>query len=237
MRRKQLKKELKRISGKPDDRKKAAFLDHIYESDMSASSFVKAQIPFIKAYVWFMSGFLFILLCIGIGNARCQWQAWPVSAMMPFGVLIVTSEMNRAERYRMQEFELVTYFSAKAALMARIFIIGLVQMIILLILIPAACIKTDMSLYQAALYMLCPYCLSAYLNLRALCKVHGENANYICVALSAGVSVLFVMFTNLAKVIQAADSGCFLLFSVVFMVLTMVEGKKYVKQMEELAWN
>lgn len=200
-------------------------------------SFVKAQIPFIKAYVWLMSGLLFVMLCIGIGSARCQEQFWPVAAMMPFGVLIVTNEMNRAKRYGMQEFETATLFSAKAALMARIFIIGLMQGVILLISVPAACVRADISFFEAAFYMLCPYCLSACLNLRVLCRLHGENANYVCMAVSAGVSVLFAVITNLPLAIQAADTGCFLIASMILSAIAVMEGNRYFKQMEEFSWN
>ena len=184
-----------------------------------------------------MSGLLFLLLLIMIGNAKCQEQIWPVSAMMPFCMLILTNEMNRSAKHRMHEFEMATLFSAKAALMARVLIIGLVQLGILLFTIPTACVRADMTLFQAAFYMLCPYCLSACLNLGVLCRMHGENAEYVCIAVSSMVSVLFVVLTNLSRMLLLADSGCFLLLSVIFMVIAAIEAKKYLNQMEELAWN
>lgn len=237
VRKRELKQTLKAMKAEPDIASRNQFLDQIYEPNRSIRSFVKAQLFFIKAYLWLMSGLLFVLLLLIIGNAQCQEQIWPVSAMMPFCILILTNEMNRSRKYRMHEFEAVTLFSAKAALMARILLIGLVQLGILCFTIPAACARVDMTFFQAAFYMLCPYCLSACLNLGVLCRVHGENAEYVCVAVSAGVSVLFVTITNISRIIRLADSGCFLLLSVIFMVIAVIEARKYMNHMEELAWN
>ena len=64
-------------------------------------------------------------------------------------------------RYREIGKQMTTLFSAKAALMARVLIIGLVQIGILLFTIPTACVRVDITFFQAAFYMLCPYCLSA----------------------------------------------------------------------------
>ena len=237
MRKNEVKKTLKTVEIKPDRIRKNEFLDQIYEPDLSIRSFVKSQFFFIKGYLWLLSGLLFLLLLIMIGNAKCQEQIWPVSAMMPFGILILTNEMNRSAKYRMHEFEMATLFSAKAALMARVLIIGLVQIGILLFTIPTACVRVDITFFQAAFYMLCPYCLSACLNLGVLCRMHGENAEYVCIAVSSMVSVLFVVLTNLSRMLLLADSGCFLLLSVIFMVIAAIEAKKYLNQMEELAWN
>ena len=234
---KELKQKLKAVKAEPDMELGNEFLDRIYEPNLSIRSFVKAQFSFIKGYVWLMSGLLFLLLLVAIGNAKCQEQIWPVSAMMPFGILILTNEMNRSAKYRMHEFEMATLFSAKAALMARVLIIGLVQIGILLFTIPTACVRVDITFFQAAFYMLCPYCLSACLNLGVLCRMHGENAEYVCIAVSSMVSVLFVVLTNLSRMLLLADSGCFLLLSVIFMMIAAIEAKKYLNQMEELAWN
>ena len=174
-----------------------------------------------------MRGLLFFLLLLIIGNAKGQEQIWPVSAMMPFGILILTNEINRSRKYRMHEFEAATLFSAKSALMARVLIIGLVQLGILCFTIPAACARVDMTFFQAAFYMLCPYCLSASLNLGVLCRVHGENAEYFCIAVSAGVSVLFMTIMNISRIIRFVDNGSFLILSVIFMMIAVIEAKKY----------
>ena len=234
---KELKQMLKEAKMEPDTESRDEFLEQIYEPDLSVRSFVKSQFCFIKGYVWLMSGVLFLLLLLIIGNAKYQEQIWPVSAMMPFGILILTNEMNRSRKYRMHEFEAATLFSAKAALMARVFVIGLVHLGILCFTIPAACVKVDMTFFQAAFYMLCPYCLSACLNLGVLCRAHGENTEYICIAVSAGVSVLFMTITNVSRMIRLADNGFFLLLSVIFMIVAVIEAQKYMKLMEELAWN
>ena len=234
---KELKQMLKEAKIEPDTESRDEFLEQIYEPDLSVRSFVKSQFFFIKGYVWLMSGVLFLLLLLIIGNARNQEQIWPVSAMMPFGILILTNEMNRSRKYRMHEFEAATLFSAKAALMARVLVIGLAHLGILCFTIPAACVKVDMTFFQAAFYMLCPYCLSACLNLGVLCRAHGENAEYLCVAVSAGVSVLFMTITNVSRMIRLADNGFFLLLSVIFMIVAVAEAQKYMNHMEELAWN
>ena len=234
---KELKQMLKEAKIEPDTENRNEFLEKIYEPDLSVSSFVKSQIFFIKGYVWLMSGFLFLLLLLIIGNAKCQEQIWPVSAMMPFGILILTNEMDRSRKYRMHEFEAATLFSAKVALMARVFVIGLVHLGILCSTIPVDCVKVDMTFFQAAFYMLCPYCLSACLNLGVLCRTHGENAEYICVAVSTGVSVLFMTITNISRIIRLADNGFFLLPSMIFMMAAITEARKYMNHMEELAWN
>ena len=105
MRKNEVKKTLKTVEIKPDRIRKNEFLDRIYEPDFSIRSFVKSQFFFIKGYVWLMSGLLFLLLLIMIGNAKCQEQIWPVSAMMPFCMLILTNEMNRSAKHRMHEFD------------------------------------------------------------------------------------------------------------------------------------
>lgn len=234
---KELKLALKAVKAEPDIGRRNEFLDRIYEPNLSIRSFVKSQLPFIKGYVWLMSGLLFLLLLLIIGNAKSQEQIWPVSAMMPFGILILTNEINRSRKYRMHELEAAALFSAKAALMARVLIIGLVQLGILCFTIPAACARADITFFQAAFYMLCPYCLSASLNLGVLCRVHGENAEYFCIAVSAGVSVLFVTITNISQIIRFADNGSFLILSVIFMMIAVTEAKKYLNYMEEAAWN
>ena len=158
--------------------------------------------------------------------------------MMPFCMLILTNEMNRSAKYRMHEFEMATLFSAKAALMARVLIIGLVQLGILLFTIPTACVKADMTLFQAAFYMLCPYCLSACLNLGVLCRMHGENAEYVCIAVSSMVSVTLCECLRIFhECFCWLTVDAFYFLSVIFMVIAAIEAKKYLNQMEELAWN
>lgn len=71
---KELKQMLKEAKIEPDTENRNEFLEKIYEPDLSVSSFVKSQFFFIKGYVWLMSGFLFLLLLLIIGNAKCQEQ-------------------------------------------------------------------------------------------------------------------------------------------------------------------
>ena len=111
--------------------------------------------------------------------------------------------------YREIGKQMATLFSAKAALMARVLIIGLVQIGILLFTIPTACVRVDITFFQAAFYILCPYCLSACLNLGVLCRLHGENAEYVCIAVSSILYYITIIMLILDPVYLCLLSGCF----------------------------
>ena len=129
---------------------------------------VRVQLRYIRKRVW-LAGTAAAALCLGAG-ALPGWnadRAWALSALLP---------LEQACRYDLRQLVL-----------ARAWLLGLGQLPVLAAALAAA---GPVWGAVAALYLLAPYLLAAWLCLWALGACRGPEAPFACAAACVGVAVL-----------------------------------------------
>lgn len=130
------------------------------------------------------------LLLLGIMMGISRYISLPymgvLYGLVPFLVMLSVTESMRSFRFGMTELEGAALFSLKSIIMMRMLLLGMGNMFILLVL---AFIRSNRWMMEFV-YLLVPYFITAAGGLAIFRKHSGMEGNYMCLALSAGISVL-----------------------------------------------
>lgn len=163
---------------------------------------------------------------------------WVVSAFVPFLGLLAVTENARSTVYGMSEFEMSTRFSLRSVILARMGVLGVLDIFVLCCLTPLCCIGNHFSLLQTGSYLLVPYLLTVNIGLWITRRFRGKEAIYGCM--------------SVAVLISGANTGLHFIADFVyqffyikwwFVMSTFLVGRVIyemyctIKQTEELAWN
>ena len=149
---------------------------------------VRVQLRYIRKRVW-LAGTAVAALCLGAG-ALPGWnadRAWTLSALLPLGLLAAAAELGRSAPCGMAELEQACRYDLRQLVLARAWLLGLGQLPVLAAALAAAGPVWGAA---AALYLLAPYLLAAWLCLWALGVCRGPEAPFACAAACVGVAVL-----------------------------------------------
>lgn len=184
-----LKKEIPEAfeAPKPDRQKKESFLKTLPQPQISMPQFILIQAAYLRKKTLFLS---ILLLLPALAGAYCTDAntLWNVSAIIPFLGLFAVAEGTRSMVYGMDEFEMSTRFSLKSVMLARMSILGLVDLFILFCLIPLCCIASSISLFRTGIYLLVPYMLTVNISLWIAHHFHSKDVIYACMSIAVLVS-------------------------------------------------
>lgn len=238
--------DLKQIYKAPNPAGKDAFLRELKqstdkkpeESGISFFGFLRYQIPYISIWSWLLGGSVFLLTILSTRYAD-EKAVWAAAAFMPFLALAAAAESGRSMQHGMDELELSSRYCLKTVIAAKLFIMGISNLIVLL-----ACIfvierdnRTGV-LFNGAMLMI-PYLTSAFLNLWIVRKIRGRESIYVCLGASilvSGANIIggstgrFVIYDHLGAagmLVMLLGAG----------ILTGRECMKLMKQSEEYVWN
>lgn len=224
---------LQQAFGAPASRNKRAFLRRMPRQEVGLGTLILSQAAYIRKWVWAVSFLLFGLVVLLAQYVELD-IIWMLSAIMPFAALLIVLEFARSSAYGMSELEMSSRFSLRTILLARMVMLGAVQLIGLLLTIPV----TRVRLLQNGVYLLVPYLLTAMLGLVAVRRLHGKESMYVCGSISAFVCVLCPLLPHFAPVLYEEQSAMLWLLAAVLLLAGLVkEYKKTMNQMEELLWN
>ena len=217
----------------PEPKRKRAFLRKMPRQEAGLSSLLLSQVAYIRKWVWVVSFLLFGAAVVPAEYLKLE-SIWALSAVMPFGALLLMLEFARSATYGMTELEMASRFSLRTVLLARMSLLGIAQ---LLGIVPAAAVL-GVQLLKNGAYVLVPYLLTAVLGLMAVRRLPGREGMFVCGSISVCVCALCpVSRLYLPGVYGAELFGWWIVATVVLAAVLMKEYGKTMNHLEEFAWN
>lgn len=216
-----------------EPKNKRAFLRMLPRQEAGFWTMLLSQAAYIRKWVWAVS-FLLFGSVVWLAQYMKLESIWVLSAVMPFGALLLILELGRSITYGMTELEMTSRFSLRTVLLARMSMLGIVQ---LLGLIPVATVL-GVQLLKSGVYILVPYLLTAVLGFMAVRRLPGRESMYVCGGISAFVCVLCpVSRLYVPKLYGAEGTFLWMLAAVLLMAVLVKEYGKTMNHLEELTWN
>lgn len=221
----------------PDQQEKAKFLRTLAIPRISMWQFVLIQITYLRKKVLILSGLFLLPALMGAGGIKPD-TLWVISALIPFLALLAVTESVRSAMYGMQEFEMSTRFSLKSVMLARMSVLGLLDVIVICCLIPLCRIGSNTSLLQTGLYLMVPYLLTVNISLCLTRWFHGRESFYGCMCAAVLVGGGGWMLHIIAGFIyQLCYIHWWIILSVFLIGKMAQEICHTIRQTEELVWN
>lgn len=232
-----LKKKLQEAFTAPVPTRKKEFLKKVPQTEISNLSFVMSQFGYIPKHIWALFGFTFgaAIVC---GCFMEKNVLWIISALIPFIALSLLTENARSCIYLMAELEMTARFSLKSVMLARMGILGFSHLLLMMFLIPLCAVYNLANVFQAGLYILVPYMLTAFIGLWTIRKMDRAESIYVCMGVAIGVSGMNIFVQRIfPAAYEMKYTSIWLIGFAVLAVLVVREIKRCLKQTEELAWS
>lgn len=257
MKKKNLKQELLKVyqippaSGKQDffqSRRWNEALDRVSLSTgspgrISFSEFLRIQAGYIRLRNWLLSFVLFFTaLLFSTGAVREAGITSPqfmgiLSACIPYLALATVAEGSRSVRFGMEELEMHTRFSLHSIVCARLFLTGIVDLLVIGMLIPFLHAAWGTGLAAISGALLIPYLLTCSLDLMILRRLRSRNSISVCAAASTGISAGCLLLSTAGPGVWNVLSLSALPAVFLLGIAAVIESKKYLRQSEESIWN
>ena len=127
---------------------------------MSHGEFLAGQLFYIEKWVWVLSGMLMLFTILACSRNTGNYP-FALTPLLAVGIL---AETGRSYRWKMAELEYAARFSLRSIVLARMFLVGLIDTAGLLIVTFAVWSYLTYSLIRVFLYMMVPYLLAAFLG-------------------------------------------------------------------------
>ena len=231
-------KELCR-SGEPEGKREffsrlqAQGLLHRRPVVMNHGEFLARQLCYIEKWVWMLSGMLmlFIIWACSMNSGNYPFALTPLLAA---GIL---AETGRSYRWKMEELEYAARFSLRSIVLARMFLVGLIDTAGLLIVVAAVRSYLTYSLLRVFLYMMVPYLTAAFLGSlyeRKKRRDAGLGCIVICILSSAVFAAAPIFVSSLY------EESLTIIWAAAFILLICslaVSVREQMREMEEPIWN
>lgn len=162
--------------------------------------FVLSQIAYIRKGIWWLSAMIFACACFlaaspGMAGDGAQDRVlWGIAALAPLLAMTVIAESGRSETWEMAELEMVTRFSLRSVVLARLGILGLENLVMLTLFVFVGRggdpVGQEGGVLQTGLCILLPYLLTCFLGLWIVRRFRGQQAVYWCFGMAVCVSVM-----------------------------------------------
>lgn len=221
----------------PNQQERARFLRTLPKPKISTWQFVFIQFTYLRKWVL---AFSILLLLPGLSGAYriSRNTLWVVSALIPFPGLLAVTESTRSCAYGMSEFEMSARFSLKSVVLARLSILGAVDLTVLCCLIPLCSVGSKFPLLQTGLYLLVPYLLTTTISLWITRRFCSQEAVYGCMGAAVFVSLANTGLHFMADfVYQLSYMNRWIVLLLILMGKLIYELYYTMKQTEEYPWN
>ena len=232
-----MKRQLQEAFDAPAPFHREEFLRSYPMQQISTFSLIVTQAGFIRKGIW-----IFSLCVFGLGLYKAHLldpdTLWELSALAPFVAMTLLSENARSKAYGMADLEMSCRFFRKSILLARMGCLALSHFLLLCLLTPLAYICSDFTILQVGVYLLVPYLLTVVLGLWVTRKIPGRESLMACAFITAGVSSLGMLLKYRFSSLWTTGywNGWFVTL-LLLLLLSVLEVRKTVKQMEEARWN
>ena len=224
----------------PEPKKKQMFLKNLRPSEISTLEMLCRQAGYIRGTVWIFAAAVIVFVLFG------SWKQLPdtqelVPEIMPFLAAVSVLENRRSRKYGMIELEMVTRFSFKSVLFARMLIPGITCLVILAVASPVIAMAFGGETLLTAMHMLIPYLVTMSICLQVERSPLGRRLEYGSLAAAALISVLMIWIKNYAAALvngyaeMIRDWG--VLIVLILAMVTAFEQWRTLNSTEEPAWN
>ena len=233
---KEMKKMLQTAYEAPEPLRKEKFLKKLPKAQISHMEFMLLQAAYMKKWVWIVS---VLVLGIALKSASLleRNMLGVFSALMPFIALTVTTENTKSAAYGMEELEMVSRFSLRSVVLARMGILGGVHFVLICCLIPVSLQNQIYGPLQAGVYLTVPYLLTVIPGFMAARRIHGKESGYACAGIAVIVSVIFITQGSNGVIYREKYFSWWLAAFFVLIIMLGAEWRRTIKETEELAWN
>ncbi len=235
----QLKRSIQKAfaAPKPNQQEKVKFLRSLPQPQIGMFRFILVQASYVRKLSWALSG-LILLLALFCAYNISQDTLWVVSAFVPLLGLLAVTESTRSMTYGMSEFEMSTRFSLKSVVLARMSILGLINLSIITFLTPLCRIGNNFSLLQTGMYLMVPYLLTVNFSLWIARRVNGKETIYGCMCVAVIVSGIHTGLHFVTDLIyQEIYTSWWLVLSILLLIEMVYEIHCTIKRTEEYTWN
>lgn len=226
-------------SGGPESKKEffsrlqAQGLLHRRPVAMSHGEFLAVQLFYIEKWVWVLSGMLMLFTILACSRNTGNYP-FALTPLLAVGIL---AETGRSYRWKMAELEHAARFSLRSIVLARMFLVGLIDTAGLLIVTFAVRSYLTYSLIRVFLYMMVPYLLAAFLGSLYERKKRtdaGLGSIVICLLSSAVFAAAPIFMSSLY------EESLTIIWAAAFILLICclaVSVREQMREMEEPVWN
>lgn len=208
----------------------------IQKQSISRTSFFWQQAGYIRKTVWFASAIFFVGAWF-IGRTVEKDSVWAVAALIPFLAFVMITETMKAVTCHMEELEMSARYSMKDVVVARLVILGVMNFLLMLCLIPFLAKQNILTGWETGLALFVPYLLTATLELWAIRKVRGREAVYFCMGIAVCVSGLQLMLQSVDVVLYSGNTVQMCVAAGILLAGFARECRCVIKQTEEYVWN
>ena len=200
---------------------------------MSHGEFLVGQLFYIEKWVWVLSGMLMLFTILACSRNTGNYP-FALTPLLAVGIL---AETGRSYRWKMAELEYAARFSLRSIVLARMFLVGLIDTAGLLIVTAAVRSYLTYSLLRVFLYMMVPYLLAAFLGSLYERKKRmdaGLGSTVICL-LSSAVFAAAPIFVSILY-----EESLTIIWAAAFILLICslaASVREQMREMEEPIWN
>lgn len=203
---------------------------------ISKKNFFIRQAGYIRKTVWLISAMFFAGAWF-IARDVEKNSVWAVAALIPFLAFVMITETMKSVTCHMDELEMTTRYSMKDVVVARLVILGLVNFLLILCLIPFLARDTIMIGCETGLALFVPYLLTATLEFWAIRRVRGREAVYFCMGIAVCVSGLQLMLQSVDVMLYSGNTVQMCVAVGILLAGFARECRCVIKQTEEYVWN
>lgn len=245
---KKMKENLKRAYEPPKPLHKEAFLQQIstqieqasvrlqHTQGISRKTFIIRQAGYIRKAVWLISAMFFAGAWF-IARVVEKDSVWAVAALIPFLAFVMITETMKAVTCHMEELEMTARYSMKDVVVARLVILGVMNFLVMLCLIPFLAKDNIMPGWETGLALFVPYLLTATLELWTIRRVRGREAVYFCMGIAVCVSGLQLMLQSVDVVLYSGNTVQMCVAVGILLAGFARQCRCVIKQTEEYVWN
>lgn len=160
-----------------------------------------------------------------------------ISGVMPVVAVTAISGFGRSERFRMDELEMSTRFSLRTVTMARLIVIGVIDMIVIVMELFISKRLLQIKMIQMFLIITVPYLIATSGCLMITRKLHSKNDIALCIVFEACICFICTL-TNVNtpwNILFLGTSLSYIIFAILC-VLLGIEINKLIKG-DNKSWN
>ena len=234
---KKLADEIKAAFEAPAPKRKEEFINLVNPSKMSVGRFLLTQMGYIRKSTWVI--FALILICIAVSPFVLDYATlWFISALMPILAMSLVTESARSERYNMAEIEAATRFSLRSVIMARMVILGAINLIAILTATPIGVKFCNFESWTSGLYVVTPFFLTASIGLSLVRKIKGQAGFYAVMAEAFLISIVMLLNKNAALGVYSPGAAkLWGIVTVVAIIATIKQGIGIINSTEDITWS
>ncbi|MBO6215514.1 MAG: hypothetical protein J6N76_08255 [Lachnospiraceae bacterium] len=220
----------------PEPENKQDFLRKIRQREIGTFELLIQQVRYIRLPVWLVAVAIIFLAVIGAILQTAETREL-IPAIMPFFAGISVLETKRSEKYKMSELEIVTRFSLRSVIFARMMILGILYLIILCVTSPVIALSFGGKTVVAAIEILIPYLFTMSVSFELERSTWGRKQEYGSLAVASLVFVFMIWIQSydpkiLQRYLEMIESWGVLIVVLLAMV-TIFEQYRTIKSEEE----